>query len=149
MVEAIREILLRELATLGREVEAYPSDEAVWREAPGISNPAGTLVLHLVGNLRHFVGALLGGTGYVRDRDAEFATRGTPRAELLRMLEEAKRDVGATLEKLDDRVLSEPFPAMLGDQVQRSTGFFLVHLTQHFTYHLGQVNYHRRILSSR
>jgi uncharacterized damage-inducible protein DinB len=147
MVEAIREILLRELGKLRQEVEAYPSDEAVWREAPGISNPGGTLVLHLVGNLRHFVGAALGGTGYVRDRDAEFATRGTPRAELLRLIDDAARDVGATLEKLDDGVLAKPFPvAALGRE--DSTGFFLVHLTQHLTYHLGQVNYHRRILSA-
>jgi uncharacterized damage-inducible protein DinB len=119
----------------------------VWREAPGIGNPGGTLVLHLVGNLRHFVGATLGGTGYVRDRDAEFSTRGTPRAELLRLVDATLHDVGSTLQKLDDGILSRPYPVpALGRE--DSTGFFLVHLTQHLTYHLGQVNYHRRILSA-
>jgi uncharacterized damage-inducible protein DinB len=146
MVQAIREILLRELGRLRQEVELYASDEAVWREAPGISNPGGTLVLHLVGNLRHFVGATLGGTGYVRDRDAEFARRGVPRSELARLIDAAVEEVGATLARLEDDALPRPYPLpALGRE--DTTGFFLVHLTQHFTYHLGQVNYHRRLLA--
>ena len=148
MVEAIREILLREIGNLRSEVEAYPADEAERGEAPGISNPGATLVLHLVGNLRHFVGAVMGGTGYARDRDAEFAGRGTPRAELLALIDDAARDVGDTLAKVDDSRLSEPYPARLSDNQERTTAFFLLHLVQHFTYHLGQVNYHRRILSA-
>jgi uncharacterized damage-inducible protein DinB len=147
MMEAIREILGRELGKLRAEVVAYASDDAVWREAPGISNPGGTLVLHLTSNLRHFIGAILGGTGFVRDRDAEFTTRGTPRAELLAMIDRAAADVDATLARLDDGVMGKPYPVpVLGRE--NTMAFFLVHLTQHFTYHLGQVNYHRRLVGS-
>ncbi|HET6762835.1 MAG TPA: DUF664 domain-containing protein [Longimicrobiaceae bacterium] len=145
MIGEIREILLRELGTLRREVEAYASDAEVWRTAPGISNAAGTLVLHLCGNLRHFVGMHLGGTSYVRDRDAEFARRDVPRAELLAEIGRAEAETGAALEALAETELERTYPQPLYD-ADHTTGWMLIHLVQHFTYHLGQVNYHRRIL---
>jgi uncharacterized damage-inducible protein DinB len=145
MTEAIAEILGREIGKLRGEVEAYPGDEAVWRVAPGIANSAGTLVLHLCGNLRHFVGAQLGGTGYARDRDAEFARRGVPRPELLAEIARAEREVGETLARLGDDDLARPYPLEVFGRTD-TTGWMLLHLVQHFTYHLGQVNYHRRLL---
>src|SRR5688572_11496518 len=80
--DGIRAYLVRELHALDREIAAYPDDWSIWQTAPGISNSTGTLALHMTGNLRHFVGAVLGGSGYVRNRDAEFSTRGLSRAEL-------------------------------------------------------------------
>src|SRR3989442_12385174 len=79
----IAAILRRDLGALRREIEAYADERDIWRVAPGISNCAGTLALHLGGNIQFFVGAVLAGTGYVRDRGAEFARRDGPPAELL------------------------------------------------------------------
>jgi hypothetical protein len=94
-IDDLSRVLVRDLRTLAAELDAYPDDASVWACPPGIPNSAGTLVLHLAGNLRHFVGARLGGTGYVRDRDAEFAARGLPRAELRALVDAAAVEVGA------------------------------------------------------
>ncbi|HEX2719050.1 MAG TPA: hypothetical protein VHM67_15380, partial [Gemmatimonadaceae bacterium] len=85
----IQHILTRELLALRRGIEAYPDDASVWRPMPGIANVGGTLALHIAGNLQHFIGAVLGGTGYVRDRDAEFARRDVSRDEILREIDAA------------------------------------------------------------
>jgi uncharacterized damage-inducible protein DinB len=140
---ALGSILDRDLSTLRREVEAYPDERDLWRTVPGISNSAGTLVLHLAGNLQHYFGALLGGTGYVRDRPAEFARRDVSRVELLREIEAARRAVKAGLDRLTDSQLVADYPeTVAGASVV--TGEFLIHLTTHFAYHLGQVDFHRR-----
>jgi uncharacterized damage-inducible protein DinB len=143
---AVGSILDRDLATLRREVEAYADERDLWRTAPGISNTAGTLVLHLTGNLQHYLGAVLGGTGYLRDRPAEFARRGVPRAELIQEIEAARRAVKAGLDRLPTAQLIADYPeAVAGASV--ATGEFLIHLTTHFAYHLGQVDYHRRTVA--
>jgi uncharacterized damage-inducible protein DinB len=139
-------ILDRDLRTLGREVKAYPDERALWRVVPGLPNVAGTLVLHLTGNLQHYFGARLGGTGYVRDRAAEFARRDVPRSELLREIEAARSAVGAGLSGLKEHQLATEYPETVGG-VRVDTGEYLIHLTTHFAYHLGQLDYHRRIVT--
>lgn len=138
----------KDLAQLRTELEGYPDDASVWRTAPGIVNSAGTLALHLTGNLQHFVGASLGGTGYVRDREAEFGDRDLPRVALIQRVDEARAVVAKTLPALDDAVLDRPFPGKgpqaLGDAPTAEA--LLTYMYGHFTYHLGQVNYHRRLL---
>lgn len=143
--ELIRTVLARDLRALAREVDAYPSDDLPWRTAPGTSNSAGTLVLHLAGNLEHFIGAVLGGTGYVRDRDAEFATRDLTRAELRGRIEAAAQSVDATLAQLLPERCEAEYPIPVGGGKLR-TGDFLLHLATHLAYHLGQIDYHRRAL---
>ena len=139
-------ILLRELSTLRAEIEAYPSDADLWRVAPGISNSGGTLALHLAGSLQHFIGAILGKNGYVRDRDAEFASRDVSRAELVHQVEQTSAAVQRTLQQLNPADLERTFPVPVA-MVRVKTGDFLTHLASHLAYHLGQVNYHRRILT--
>ncbi|MFL5402172.1 MAG: DinB family protein [Gemmatimonadales bacterium] len=137
-------ILDRDLATLRREVEAYPDERDLWREVPGIANVAGTLVLHLTGNLQYYVGALLGGTGYVRDRPAEFARRNVSRSELLEEIAAARSAVKTGLSGLSDERLTADFPETIaGSRIM--TGEYLIHLATHFAYHLGQLDYHRRV----
>lgn len=143
--ETIRSILLRDLRALAREVDAYPNDDLLWRIAPGISNPAGTLVLHLTGNLEHFIGAVLGRTGYVRDRDAEFAVRDLTRAELHRSIDSAAGAVDVALARLSPEQWQAPYPVPVGGR-RLGTADFLVHLAAHLAYHLGQIDYHRRML---
>jgi len=143
-------ILDRDLTRLADQLKGYPDDDTVWAVLPGTLNSAGTLALHMVGNLEHYIGAALGDTGYVRDREAEFARRGVPRAELLRGIEEGRSAIIGTLRGLSNEELLAPFPGEsprgLGDETAHK---FLLHLAAHFSWHLGQVDYHRRVLDAR
>jgi uncharacterized damage-inducible protein DinB len=144
VITTVAAILDRDLRGLRRELEAYPDDRAIWAVFPGLPNAAGTLTLHICGNLQHYVGAMLGGTGYRRDRPAEFARRDVPRPELLREIERARAAVRSTLERLDAAELDREYPEPFSGVCIR-TGELLVHLCAHLTYHLGQLDVHRRI----
>lgn len=139
-------VLLREIEAVRRTVEAYPSDESLWAPMPGITNTGGTLALHLAGNLRHFVGSVLGGVQYSRDRDAEFSNRDATRAELAGLMEETRHAIEATIPKLTVETLAAPFPLQIAGRTV-STADFIVHLASHLSYHLGQMDYHRRFVS--
>ena len=146
LVSGLGAILERELGTLRREVEAYPDERDLWREVPGIANVGGTLVLHLTGNVQHYFGALLGGTAYIRDRPTEFARRDASRSELLREIGAAEAAVKAGLSRLEEPALTAEFPEIIaGSRIL--TGEYLVHLSVHFAYHLGQLDCHRRVVT--
>lgn len=140
----LRRVLGRDLATLAAQLDAYRDERDLWRAVPGITNVGGTLVLHLAGNVRHFIGAQLGGSGYVRDREAEFTRRDVPRGELRDSVAAARAEVDTTLARLDDGALDRPYPLAVGG-ASLSTGQFLVHVATHLAYHLGQLDYHRRV----
>jgi len=142
----IDHFLRRELRSLRLELAAYPDEQLIWTLPPGLPNSAGTLALHLAGNLRHYVGALLGGTGYIRNRDEEFAARDIPRAVLLEQISEAEAAVESTLPHLSEAQMSLPFPEAIRGQ-HLETGEFLLQLAVHLAYHLGQVSYHRRLVT--
>ncbi len=139
-------ILLRELAAVRRSIEAYPDDASLWQTPPGPPNAGGTLVLHIAGNLRYYVGAVLGGSGYVRDRDAEFARHDVSREDLLAEVDATHDAIAATIEALADDALAQPYPERVGGRTV-STGDWLVHLAAHLAYHLGQLDYHRRLVT--
>jgi uncharacterized damage-inducible protein DinB len=139
-------ILTRDLISLRKEIEAYPAEPDLWRSAEGITNSGGTLALHLAGNLQHFIGAVLGNTGYVRNRDAEFAERDVPRAEVLHRIDAALAAVQDTLAGLSDADLGREYPLSVG-KVRVETADFVIHLATHLAYHLGQVDYHRRMVT--
>ena len=142
----LRGVFVRDLRGLRRALEVYPDEADIWRTPPGISNAGGTLALHLVGNIRTFIGAVLGHSGYVRDREAEFARRNVPRAELLALVDEAIEAVKTYMPKVTEADLEKPYPvAVAGYTI--TTGDFLLHLVSHLGYHLGQVDYHRRIVT--
>ena len=145
MLLHFRGLIERDLASLAKEVDLYPNDEALWTLAPGITNSAGNLVLHLCGNLRHYIGFRLGGLHYQRDRPAEFASSGVSRAELLAEIELARQASG-TLSSLDPARLDETYPEEVQGE-STTVAFFLTHLYGHLRYHTGQVNYHRRLLT--
>lgn len=136
----------RELATVRDELLAYPDTNAIWALPAGLPNSAGSLALHIAGNLRWFIGAQLGGSGYVRDRDAEFNARGVARDELVRQVEAASDEVTRALAQLDAARLDQPFPLEVGG-VKLPVGRFIGHLAVHLAYHLGQMDYHRRIVT--
>ena len=139
-------VLTRELDGLVRELEAFPDDAAMWSVLPGVSNSAGNLTLHVAGGLLHFVGAMLGKTGYVRDRDAEFNRRSGTRAELIDEVRRARRVVETVLHALPETALESTLshPSLPGPvPTQRMRG----HLCAHAAFHLGQVGYLRRLLT--
>lgn len=142
------ELYGRDLDKLKAEVEQYSNEADLWKTGGEITNSGGNLTLHLIGNLKHFIGAVLGNSGYVRDRDAEFSTDGVSRAELLAEIDATALDVKSTLEKITDDDLAKTYPIEVFGHPM-TTEFFLVHLTTHLNYHLGQINYHRRMLGTR
>ncbi len=146
MKEWITIVITRELKALRREIESYPTESDLWEVRPGITNPGGNLALHLAGNLQYFLGNVLGKNGYVRNRDAEFGDKDVPRAELLREIDNAIAAVENGMSKISEADLAKPFPEQVGG-VSSSTGAFLAHFATHLAYHLGQVDYHRRILT--
>ena len=142
----IASVMLREIASLRAEIHAYDEESDLWALPEGIANSAGTLALHLCGNLQHYVGAQLGGSAYVRDRPAEFARRNVPRAEIDAEIDAAAAAVRETFASFDEARLADTFPEpIMGHAV--TTGEFLVHLVSHLGYHLGQIDYHRRLTS--
>ncbi|MFN2570137.1 MAG: DinB family protein [Gemmatimonadales bacterium] len=146
MKDWITTVITRELKALRREIETYPSEDDLWEIRPGITNPGGNLALHLAGNLQYYFGNVLGKNGYARNRDAEFGSKDVPRAELLREIDDAIAAIEVGMRNLTDADLSKPYPEPVGG-VSSSTGAFLAHLATHLAYHLGQVDYHRRILT--
>lgn len=145
-ITSLTKIFERDLDRLKKEVEAYSDESQLWQKTAGINNSAGNLALHVVGNLCHYIGATLGQSGYVRDRDAEFQLQNVPRTEILQKINEALDAVKDTLEKLKNEDLKPDYPIdVFGHKM--TTGYFLIHLTTHLSYHLGQINYHRRILT--
>jgi len=147
IVEVLVNLYERDLRQLRREIESYRSDGDLWQVEREIKNSGGNLALHLIGNLNHFIGATLGGSGYVRDRDTEFATKDVSRDDLLRMIDETIKVVSRALSSLDDEDLASDFPTRVFDRTD-STAWMLTHLLSHLNYHLGQINYHRRLTST-
>ncbi len=144
IAEIFNILVQRELRAMKRELEAYPDDASVWATPSGISNPGGTFALHCAGNLQHFIGARLGSSGYVRDRDAEFRRRDVPRAELIAEIDRAMESVERTLTGPAAASFPEFYPEQLSGRSIR-TDVWLMHLIGHLGYHLGQLNYHRRL----
>ncbi len=145
ILSTLAELFVRDLEKLKSEIQQYRDENALWVTGGEIANSAGNLCLHLVGNLNHFIGATLGNTGYVRQRDLEFSQKNVPRQELLDAVEQTTATVRESLGKLTEADLQERFPLEKHGQVV-TTGYMLLHLQTHLNYHLGQINYHRRLL---
>jgi len=137
----------RDLNKLKKEILLYSSEENLWIVDKDVSNCAGNLCLHIVGNLNHFIGAILGNTGYTRERDKEFSLKNVPRTELLYQVDDVLKVVEHTLLALTEADLKKDYSIKVFED-KMTTGYFLVHLSTHLAYHLGQINYHRRLLDS-
>jgi uncharacterized damage-inducible protein DinB len=144
--QILTDLYERDLDKLREEINLFSDESDLWKTSGAVTNSAGNLCQHLTGNLQHFFGAVLGDSGYVRDRDAEFAAKGTTRAELLQGIDAARDSVRNTLAGMTDEDLGKTYPIeVFGHSM--TTAYFLTHLATHFNYHLGQLNYHRRLLS--
>lgn len=146
MVNSLKQIFDRDLTQLAKEVESYNKESDLWLLPEGISNTGGNLCLHLVGNLQYFIGNQLGNTGYIRNRKAEFEDKNVLVSALLLEIKTTQLVVEKTLSDLNQEDLEENYPIEVFGKPM-TTGFFLIHLCSHLNYHLGQINYHRRLLS--
>ena len=142
----IADLFQRDIDKLIEEINLFKKEKNIWKIKGTVKNTAGNLTLHLLGNLNHFIGATLGNTGYIRERDKEFSLKNIPRLQLVEELKKVNSVVKNTLTHLSDEDLEKNFPVPLNDKTL-STSFVLLHLLAHFSYHLGQVNYHRRLIS--
>ncbi|SMD34966.1 Protein of unknown function [Reichenbachiella faecimaris] len=146
-VDSIKNILLRDLDHLEKEIVNYQKEEDIWLIAQDIKNTAGHLTLHICGNLQHFLGSIIGKDGYVRQREEEFGCQPISSDMLLVEIQSTKSAIKHALEKISDEDLETIYPLeVFGKPMTFS--YFLIHLTGHLMYHLGQINYHRRLLAS-
>jgi len=135
----------RDLNKLITEIELYKNEETIWRVEKNIANSAGNLTLHVIGNLHTFIGKEIGKTNYVRNRELEFTQKNVSKQELVNGIKDTIKMVKHSLTSIKDEDLKKEYPVLKFSQIE-STEYALVHLATHLTYHLGQINYHRRLL---
>ena len=145
LIQTLKLLFTRDLNRLKNEIEQYQHEGKLWYVEKAIANSAGNLCLHLIGNLNTYIGAELGKTGYVRHRELEFSSKDIPKVELVRMVEETIKVVNEALDNVTEKELQDEYPILVFAE-KTTTEYLLVHLATHLTYHLGQVNYHRRLL---
>ena len=145
--DAIIEIVERDLNKLITEINSYENEEDLWIKTENIPNSAGNLCLHLIGNLNHYIGATLGNSGYQRKRDAEFSTRNISRTELIERVKNTLEVVKNTISKLSDDDFEKNYPLQNAGEATK-TNLEILKILTHFSYHLGQINYHRRLLQN-
>ena len=147
MINTFTQLYLRELEKLKTEISAYEDEKKIWEISGDIKNSAGNLCLHLCGNLQHFIGSVLGNSGYIRNRDAEFSRKDVPIRELVAEIELTKKAVENALKELKEEDLQKTYPINVFGY-EMTTEYLLTNMAAHLTYHLGQINYHRRLLDS-
>ena len=145
LTTSISNLFERDVISLINEILAYPNDDDLWKIAGEIKNPGGNLALHIAGNLRYYIGHVLNDSGYKRDRKQEFSIKNVSKDEIVELLETANVEVRDCLENMKEERLNDPFPIdVLG--YETTVLHFLLHLYGHLNYHLGQINYHRRMI---
>jgi uncharacterized damage-inducible protein DinB len=145
LTETLKSLFNRDLNKLKVEIESYENENQIWAIDKNISNSAGNLCLHLIGNINNFIGTELGKTGYIRNRPLEFSLKDVPRTEIISKIDETILVVNNTLDSLTEADLKAIYPKIVFEK-EMTTEFFLVHLSTHLAYHLGQINYHRRLI---
>ena len=145
LTNTLKRLFTRDLLALRSEIELYRNEENLWKIEGAIANSAGNLCLHLVGNLQTYIGKEIGKTAYVRNRELEFSLKNVPKNELLDKIDDTLLVVNKSLSQLDENTLGDEYPILVFAE-KTSTEYLLVHLTTHLAYHLGQINYHRRLI---
>ena len=145
IIETFKMIFERDLKKLQTEIELYRNESKIWHVEKSIANSAGNLCLHLVGNLNTYIGAEIGKTNYTRNRELEFSLKNIPRAELIAKIQATIKVVDTSLGTLTEEKLKAEYPILVFAE-KTSTEYFLIHLVTHLAHHLGQINYHRRLL---
>jgi len=145
LIQTLKTLYRKNLEKLKEEIVAYKNEDTIWLIDKDIANSAGNLCLHLIGNLNTYIGAEIGKTGYIRKRNLEFSSKNIPRRELLEKIEATIQIVEKAIDRIKEDELNKEYPLLVFAE-KTSTGYLLVHLTVHLGYHIGQINYHRRLL---
>ncbi len=135
----------RDLNRVINELNQYQSALNIWKIENCISNSAGNLVLHLIGNLNTYIGKEIGKTDYVRNREHEFSQKNVSKDELIDKLNHTIVMIKSSLTILTEEDLKKDYPILVFSEIT-TTEYLLVHLATHLAYHLGQINYHRRLI---
>jgi len=143
-----RELFEKYLNQLKDEINLYKNESDVWRLAGDVKNTPGNLCLHICGNLKHNIGAIIGKTGYIRNRDSEFSRKNVPKTELLKGVDSTIEMISPVIDKLKDDDMKMEFQSDSFSQ-GGSAGMILLRVASHLGYHLGQINYHRRLISNK
>ncbi|MBS1512164.1 MAG: DUF1572 family protein [Bacteroidetes bacterium] len=147
IIETLQQLFKRDLDRLKKEINLYQDENKIWIIEKNIANSAGNLCLHLLGNLNAFIGATFAQTNYIRHRDLEFSLKNISRKELINQIENLQAIVEKGLGAISDAQLEQDFPIVIWEQ-PTSMAYTLIHLSTHLNYHLGQINYHRRLLDA-
>jgi uncharacterized damage-inducible protein DinB len=147
-IENLIRLFERDLNRLEQEIGLFTTESDIWKINGEIKNSAGNLALHLCGNLQHYIGKVLGGSDYIRNRDNEFAAKNIPQSQLISEIKKTKDHLTHTLKNLDTSLLRTEYPEKVFDY-SMTVMYFMMHLHAHLNYHLGQVNYHRRLVAAR
>jgi hypothetical protein len=147
LVQELRKVFIKDLQKLKEEIGLYRNEQNLWKIEKQIANSAGNLCLHLVGNLNTYIGKEIGKTGYIRNREQEFALKNIPQKELVLMVENTITMLDKVMQSMTDKQLEAEYPVLVLKE-KTSTGYFLFHLSSHLGYHLGQINYHRRLIDT-
>jgi uncharacterized damage-inducible protein DinB len=145
LVETLRLLFNRDLLRLKSEIDLYKDESKIWIVEKNIANSAGNLCLHLIGNLNTYIGAEFGKTNYVRNRELEFSLKNISKKELIDKIDNTILVVDKSLQSITEEELKNEDQILVSDK-KETLEFLLIHLTTHLTYHLGQINYHRRLL---
>jgi hypothetical protein len=143
--ESIAELFDRDLNNLRNEINSYEDESKLWIIERNIKNSGGNLCLHLLGNLKLFIGSVLGKKNYERNRDAEFSLKNIPKKDLLEEIDLTREIVHESIKSLAEVDFAMIYPIDLQNK-PITTEFFLISLIAHLNYHLGQINYHRRMI---
>lgn len=135
-----------DLDRLATELQAYKDESVIWKTSGEVNNSAGHLSLHLIGNLNHFIGHMIGNTDFKRNRELEFNSAPIPVKVIIDQLETTKEVVESSLQNLKTEQLDERFPQDIFG-FEMTYRYFIIRLTGHLAYHLGQISYHRRLLA--
>ncbi|WP_179335033.1 DUF1572 family protein [Winogradskyella costae] len=139
------DLFKRDLHKLIEEINLYKDESHIWKLEGSVTNSAGNLCLHLVGNLNHFIGTTLGNTEYIRQRELEFSLKYVSRMELIKQVEATIIVIENTLQPLSESDLQKDYNLPVFKE-PKTTAYVLIHLAMHLAYHLGQINFHRRLL---
>lgn len=144
-LKSVAKLYDRDLNKLEGEIRAYSDEASLWKTSGDIRNSGGNLCLHLCGNLQTYIGKNLGNFPYARDRDNEFAAKNISKDQLISEVKKTREVVLKTLISLNTDLLVQEYPEQVFDY-DMNTLHFLIHLESHLNYHLGQINYHRRLM---
>jgi hypothetical protein len=134
----------RDIQRVIDEIGLFKDEANIWKIGGSIKNSAGNLVLHLTGGLNYLIGTNLSNTGYVRNRDAEFTIKGVDKEQLIEQLKELNSMIDKTISSLTEEQLESSFPIFF-DKENATIRYVLIQLLLHLNYHLGQINYLRRM----